>query len=116
MAINHNYVWPLGLALIDDLLFVVVEGEEYGIKVYDTSGGKFVTEFGRKGRGPAEYLAYSIQRGPGEGLLEISDASNRKNDIYNVDCIRSSQSIQMIRSCIVKTLTKYIFKASALPK
>lgn len=94
---------PTDLAWVDGWLFVKEESSGNRILAFDANTGKKVFEFGLAGRGPGEYLSFSIQKGPGEGTLEISDTGNKKIDIYIVGCLKSLSSSQRASECIKET-------------
>lgn len=85
-------------------LFVQDEIPDYHIQAYNPSTGEKEYGFGRRGRGPGEYLSVSIQKGPGDGLIEISDVKNKKNDIYDVSCLKKKPPTSQVDKCIVSTV------------
>lgn len=97
----EDFLLPSGLVVIDNLLFIKNERQDPGIVVYDLLKKKEIFRFGKIGRGPAEYLNFTIHNGPGEDLLEISDTANRKNDVYDVSCIKQNLDLETISNCIV---------------
>jgi|AntRauTorckE6833_2_1112554.scaffolds.fasta_scaffold00169_25 hypothetical protein len=99
-----SYFFLSELVIIDDLLFIKIDKQDYGIVVYDLTLEKEIFKFGRRGRGPAEYLNFSIQKGPGKNLLEITDSANRKNDIYDVSCIKQNLSLETLTNCIIYSI------------
>lgn len=95
--------FPSDIAFVDGWLFIREEFFDYEIKVYNGKTGNKEYEFGRKGRGPAEYLTYTIQRGPGNNTLEISDTANRKNDVYDVGCLKRKPRESELHKCILSS-------------
>lgn len=82
-------------------LFIEDQLTENLIKVYDAATGEKMYEFGRKGRGPGELDGvFTIQRWSDPGYIEISDVSNKKNDIYNVDCLKQKPPVSQAHNCI----------------
>ena len=80
---------------------------ESGIKVYNAHSGSLEYEFAPVGRGPAEYLAFSIQRGPGEATLEISDIANRRNDLLDIECLKRKPPQNLLFQCIDESQKNY---------
>lgn len=100
-----NVYWEVSnIGYSEGWLFIEDQLTENLIKVYDGGTGEKVYEFGRKGRGPGEYQYFTIQRGPGTGLIELSDASNNKNDVYNVDCLKKKPPVSRAHTCIEKSV------------
>lgn len=91
------------LAVIDDWLFVQSRGTEYQVRAYDIHTGALKYEFGTEGRGPAEYLSISIHRGPGANTLEIADQGNRKNEVFDFDCLKKKPEPNLVYRCIIQT-------------
>jgi hypothetical protein len=80
---------------------------ESGIKVFNADSGNLEYEFAPVGRGPAEYLAFSIQRGPGEATLEISDTANRRNDLLDLECLKRKPPQNLLFQCIIESKKNY---------
>ncbi len=91
------------LAIVDDWLFAQLEGQEFGIRAYNAITGDLEYEFGKRGRGPAEYGSVTIQKGIFEHSLEVADASNKKNDVYDVACLKKKPPITKVHSCIIES-------------
>jgi len=103
--IEDSLFVPTDLAYIEGWLFTKSEGAEYGIKIFNAKTGEFEYELGRQGRGPAEYTNnFTIQKGPDNNTLEVSDSGNRKNDIYNIDCLKSKPSKDRAYTCILSSV------------
>ena len=91
------------LAIVDDWLFAQLEGQEFGIRAYNAKTGVFEYEFGKRGRGPAEYGSVTIQKGIFKHSLEVADASNDKNDVYDVNCLKKKPPISKVHNCIIES-------------
>lgn len=102
--ISDSLLISSDLVHVEGWLFVKSEMTKYGIRAYNAETGDFEYRFAPEGRGPGEYLAFSIQRGPGEGTLEISDVGNRKNELLNVDCLKRKPSLELLPQCIIATI------------
>jgi hypothetical protein len=99
-----NKLWQVSdMAYAKGWLFFQDQKPKYGIQVYNPRTGEKEYEFGRTGRGPGEYQSFTIQRGPGPGLIEISDVDNKKNDIYDVSCLKKKPPASEAHKCIIKT-------------
>lgn len=102
----ENVFWQTSnIAYSEGWLFVEDQKEEYLIQVYDPETGDKVYEFGRRGSGPGEYQNFTINRGDDPGYLEVSDVGNKKNDIYDVSCIKEKPPVNRIQNCIIKTVS-----------
>lgn len=94
------------MALVKDWLFVIksFQTSEHYLHVFDTKTGEKVYEFIRPGRGPGEYVNFTIRRGPESHQLEIVDKGVFKNDIYDVPCLQKKLPVSRAHTCIVKTV------------
>lgn len=91
------------MAYAEGWLFIQDQASDFGIQVYDPNTGIKEYEFGRKGRGPGEYLSILVHSGPGPDRLEVTDVTNRKNDIYNVSCLKAKPPVSQAHKCIEAT-------------
>ena len=102
--IQDSLFFPSDLAYADGWLFAKAEMSEYGIVIINPDTGEFEYQFGKQGRGPAEYSNnFTIQRGPGSRTLEVSDTGNRKNDIYSIDCLKEKPIASLVHTCIINS-------------
>lgn len=102
ILVQDSLLLPSDLALVDDWLFVKAEMTTTKIVVVDAKTGDLIYQFGREGRGPAEYSnAFTIQKGISGSTLEVSDVINRKNDVYNVSCLKKKPKKSEVYKCIL---------------
>jgi hypothetical protein len=97
-----NEFWQVSnIGYSEGWLFIEDQLTENLIKVYDAATGEKVYEFGRKGRGPGELDGvFTIQRWLDPGFIELSDVSNKKNDIYNVECLKQKPPVSRAHTCL----------------
>ncbi len=108
--IDRNIYAPDGLVVVDDYLFLkdyIEATGDYGIRMYNRHTGDKIKEFLTAGKGPGEYLNFNIMRGPQPSTLEISDRTNRKNDVYSVPCILELAENKALSSCIKQSVPNF---------
>lgn len=101
--LEGELVMPTALAYVDGWLFVKDDFQSNPIIAYDVESGEKMIEFGRSGRGPGEYLNFTIQKGPGLSTLEVVDLGNQKIDIYDVECLKNLFPPSRTSTCINNT-------------
>lgn len=101
ILIDDPLLYPGSFTYIEGWLFFEAALSDKGIKAYNAESGDLEYEFIVSGRGPGEYLNFSIRKGPSNNTLEISDSANRKNDIYDVNCLKKKPPISETYKCIL---------------
>ena len=82
---------PIGIQVLDSSILILNWGRDYYVSVFSKKQGKFLNEFGKKGRGPNELnRAVSMDYNYEKSTLDIFIRTPKRINYYSIDSIYSN--------------------------
>jgi hypothetical protein len=82
---------PIGIQVLDSSILILNWGRDYYVSVFSKKEGKFLNEFGKKGRGPNELnRAVSMDYNCKQNTLDIFTRTPKRINYYSIDSIYSN--------------------------